>query len=369
VSNWEQFADMIATLAVASFAWISSVVGPDDPTGSLAPAHASTPGQDQLGAVMRWAQQDDEPPIEQAGEDTEEDLETLDETAPEDVETLDEAASPAEESDPAADVELLDQGPSNATQDDVELLDQAPPLTTVVEETAPSTVATEPVTSDTAPAAPNELVVPEGFGTGSVHVATGAAGFPVGLEDCHVGAVTGRAYVGIDCGDGGGSSFVGHAPSFEDFPFVLEESFPFGQESVFANRQEGPIEVYVESLISAAHGAPLHADTSAPEIQTSGASSVEFEQRARGRKPRVESENGRAVRGQESRRERTADGTLSESRGGGDQSSAEAKQKTKKRGKESNRDASAADAEKKAKSSKHGKNQDGKKAKKSRTSK
>jgi hypothetical protein len=27
VSNWEQFADMIATLAVASFAWISSVVG------------------------------------------------------------------------------------------------------------------------------------------------------------------------------------------------------------------------------------------------------------------------------------------------------------------------------------------------------
>ena len=62
---------------------------------------------------------------------------------------------------------------------------------------------------------------------GVATVATGSAGFPAGLEDCHVGAVTGRAYVGIDCGEDGGSSFVGHSPSFEEFPFVLDESFHF----------------------------------------------------------------------------------------------------------------------------------------------
>ena len=104
-------------------------------------------------------------------------------------------------------------------------------------------------------------------------------------------------------------------------------------------------------------------------IRTTGASSVELEQRARGRKPRAESENGRAKRGKESRREGTADVTSSDSKGGGDQASAEAKQKTKKRGKDSNRGATAADDEKKAKSSKQGKDQGGKKGKKSRTSK
>jgi hypothetical protein len=205
--------------------------------------------------------------------------------------------------------------------------------------------------------------VPEEVGTGSVHVATGAAGFPVGLEGCHVGAVTGRAYVGIDCGDDGGSSFVGHAPSFEEFPFVLDESFPFDQESIFANRGDSQIETYVETLISAAWGAPLDADTSAPAIRTTGASSVEFEQRARDRKPRVESDSGRAKRGKESRRRGSADGTSSESRGEGDQASAEFKQEAKKRGKDSDRRSSAADAGKKSKNSKQGK-----KDKKDRTS-
>ena len=100
-------------------------------------------------------------------------------------------------------------------------------------------MTTVPVTTAVAPAATTGPVVPEGFGTGNVHVSTGAAGFPVGLEDCHVGAVTGRAYVGIDCGEGGGSSFVGHAPSFEEFPFVLDESFPFDRESVFADPGAG----------------------------------------------------------------------------------------------------------------------------------
>ena len=78
MSNWEQFADMIATLAVASFAWISSVVGADGAAGTPAAASASAPGQNQLGSIMRWAQQEDEPPIEQVGEDTNADVETLD---------------------------------------------------------------------------------------------------------------------------------------------------------------------------------------------------------------------------------------------------------------------------------------------------
>jgi hypothetical protein len=348
---------MIATLALASIAWISSVVGLDGPTGSLAPAHASTSVQDQLVTAMRWAQQDDEPPIEQVGEETNEDVETLDDAAP-----------PVEESDPAADVELLDQGSPDATQDEVELLDQGPPPTTVVEETAPSPETTEAVTIYVAPAATSGPVVPEGFGTGRVHVATGAAGFPVGLADCHVGAVTGRAYVGIDCGDSGESSFVGHAPSLEEFPFVLDESFPFDGESVFANRGDTRVEESVQTLISAARGAPVDVDASRPATRSTGAASVEFEQRARGQKPRMESENSRAKRRQESRRERTADVTSSESKGGGDQASAEAKQATKKRGKESNGGASAAGAKKKANSSKQ-ENQGGKKSKKSRAPK
>jgi hypothetical protein len=221
----------------------------------------------------------------------------------------------------------------------------------------------EPVTTYVAPAATNGPFVPEGFGTGSVHVSTGAAGFPVGLEDCHVGAVTGRAYVGIDCGDGRGS-FVGHAPSFEEFPFVLDESFPFGQESVFADRGGTQIEDNVQTLISAARGVPVDADASAPVIRTSDASSVAFEQRARDKKLRVGSENGRAKRGKGSRRDQSADVTSSESRARGDQASTESKKETTKRGKDSNGGASAADAEKKSKSSKKGKKQGVKKGKK-----
>ena len=144
-----------------------------------------------------------------------------------------------------------------------------------------------------------------------------AQGFPIGLEDCHVGAVTGRAYVGIDCGEGSGSSFVGHAPSFEAFPFVPEENFPFDQGSVFADRGTSQIEEEVQALISTAHGAPA-ADEAAPEIRTSGASSVEFEQRARDRKPRTEVENGGAKRSQEARQPRNADVRVSESENGDD---------------------------------------------------
>ena len=349
VSTWEQMADMIATLAVASFAWISSVVGPIDPADQAAPVSSSTFDQNQLGSIMRWAQQEDEPPIEQVGEGTNEDVETLDEEAP-----------PVDESAPARDVELLDQDPPVDTQDDVELLDQGPPPAPVAETTVSSAVTTEPVTTFVAPAATTGPVVPEGFGTGNVHVATGAAGFPVGLSDCHVGAVTGRAYVGINCGESGGSSFVGHAPSFEEFPFVLDEGFPFNRESVFADRN-------VETLFSAAQGAPADFDAFAPENRTTGAATVEFEQRARGGNPRVEAEDGREKRGKDSRRGKTANGASSESDDRGDQASAESKQKAKKRTKDRNGAGSAEDTEKKSKSSKHTKKHGGKNGKKSQT--
>jgi hypothetical protein len=82
MSNWEQFADMVAMLVVASFAWISTALGPDGPTSSLPPAGVSTPGQNQMGSIMTWAQHEDEPPIEQVGEDTNADVETLDEAPP-----------------------------------------------------------------------------------------------------------------------------------------------------------------------------------------------------------------------------------------------------------------------------------------------
>jgi hypothetical protein len=374
VSSWEQFANMIATLAMASLAWISSLVGldgPDGPAGSLAPVNASAVGQNQLGSIMRWAQQDSEPPIEQVGEETGGDVETLDEAAPPveegdangDIETLDQGPPVAAQDD----VELLDQGPPAGVVDDAELLDQGPPAAPVGESTAPSIVSTEPVITSVAPPVTSEPVVPEGFGTGTVQVATGAAGFPVGLEDCHVGAVTGRAYVGIDCGPGGGSSFVGHAPSFQDFPFVLDQNFPFDRESVFASRGDGQSEDNVVTMVSNARGATRNDSAAAPEVRTSGASSVKFEQRARDKKPQVEAKNGRAKHGKDSRRGGTGHGASSDSQPKGDKSSAESKQSTKKRDKDGNQQDSKEKNGKKAKNSKHAKKDAGKESGKSQT--
>jgi hypothetical protein len=351
MSNLEQFGDWIATLAVASFAWFSGVMTADVPTG-LSAASPPAPAETQLSSMMSWAQQEEDPPIEQVGEDT-----------AGDVETLDEAAPPAEEVDTTEDIELLDQGPPAGAQDDIELLDQGPPPVGVGE--APATVTTVTATTYVAPVAASGPVLPEGFGSGDVHVATGSAGFPVGLEDCHVGAVTGRAYVGIDCGEDSGNSFVGHAPSFEAFPFVLDESFPFGQDSVFADRGTSQIEEDVQALISTARGAPL-ADETAPEIRTSGASSVEFEQRARDRKPRSEVENIGSKRSQEARQHRNADERASESQNEDDRASAESRHKKKHRGKDRNRGGSDKDGKKKSKNSKQAKKQGGKKGKSDR---
>ncbi len=341
MSNWEQFGNWFATLAVASFAWVSSVVASDVPALPPTAAGASASGENELSSLMRWAQQDDEPPVEQVGEDTAEDIETLDDAAP-----------PADEGDTAEDIELLDQVPPvDAQAEDVELLDQGPPPETAAEPPAPSTATTVPVTTYVAPAAPSGPVLPEGFGTGNVHAATGSAGFPVGLEDCHVGAVTGRAYVGIDCDEGGESSFVGHAPSFDEFPFVLDESFPFGEDSIFADRDTSKIEEDVQALIATARGAPLE-DEAAPEIRTSGASSVEFEQRARDRKPRVETDDGRVKRSKDARRRGNAEATQSRAQDADDRATTESKQKKKKSGKGTNQGGTSADKEKKTKNSK-----------------
>src|SRR4051812_2781365 len=111
---------MIATLALASLMWISSPVGPDGAAGSPAPASAAASDQNQLSSILAWAQQDDEPPIQQVGEDTNGD-----------VETLDEAATPVEQGNATEDVEALDQGPPVGAQDDIELLDQGPPAAVV----------------------------------------------------------------------------------------------------------------------------------------------------------------------------------------------------------------------------------------------
>jgi hypothetical protein len=370
----------MATVAVASFTWISSVVAPAAATDSPV-ASPSSSDQNQLQSIMSWAQQEEEPPIEQVGEDTDQDVETLDEAATnedaesldeaainEDVESLDEAAPPAVEVDTTEDIELLDQGPPVNVEEEVELVDQGPPPTTAAEVPAPSTMTTVPVTTTVAPDASAGPVVPEGFGTGNVQVSTGTAGFPVGLEDCHVGAVTGRAYVGIDCGEGDGSSFVGHAPSFQDFPFVLDQSFPFNRESVFADPSAGQLDDDAQILVSAARDARFDDNGDAPVIRTSGASSVEFEQRAQGRNPRIESENGRLKRGNESRRGGNSNVTSSESQGG-DRSSANSNHGKKKHGNDSNRSGSAKDNGKKSKSSKHAKNGGGKKGKKSQSSK
>jgi hypothetical protein len=188
----------------------------------------------------------------------------------------------------------------------------------------------------------------------------------VGLEDCHVGAVTGRAYVGVDCGEGGGNLFAGHAPSFEEFPFVLPDNFPFDRESVFADRGVVQSEDNVETLISAARGATRRGNAAGPEIRTSSRPSAAFEQQARDGKPRVGTESGRTKRGKEKRQSGNADVTASESQVASHRTSAESKQQKKSKGKDHIRGGAATDDQQKPKSSNKTKKHGGKKSKKSR---
>jgi len=318
-------------------------------------AIVEVPGETELTLVVRWAQEEDEPPIEQVSEETDGDVELLDDEAapPDDVETTE-------------DVELLDQGPPPADDQDVELLDQGPQTITTTESPTVDADSPVPVTTYVAPVDATVPVVPEGFGTGDVHVATGSAGFPVGLEDCHVGAVTGRAYVGVDCGDGTGDLFVGHAPSFEEFPFVLEESFPFDRESVFADRGETTADDRVVTLVSAAGGSTRDVNSAAPEVRTAGPSSVEFEQRARDRKPRVETDNGGSKRRNDRRGNGNAGIAASDSQDAAGTTSADSKKQKKNKGKDRIR--RGADDDTKSTGSNGTKRDGGKKDKKKRAS-
>jgi hypothetical protein len=125
-----------------------------------------------------------------------------------------------------ADDESLDQGapPAASADDDPEDLDQgSPPVPVPV--TEGTVLTTTPATTRTAHTEPAGPRLPPGFGEGRVLVSNNSRGFPVGLEECEVGVVTGRAYTGVKCGDED-RPLVGHA-TFDDFPWVIDPGFPF----------------------------------------------------------------------------------------------------------------------------------------------
>lgn len=139
-------------------------------------------------------------------------------------------AQPSQVGEGNADTEALDQGaPTAATGDDPEPLDQGTPPTDAGAVPVPVTDGTvltaAPVAAETAYAAPAGPQLPPGFGEGRVLVSNNSRGFPVGLEPCEVGVVSGRAYVGVKCGEDG-SQVVGHS-TYEDFPWVIDPGFPF----------------------------------------------------------------------------------------------------------------------------------------------
>jgi hypothetical protein len=139
-------------------------------------------------------------------------------------------SQPSQVGEDDADTESLDQGsPPAASGDDVETLDQGPAPGSASAAPVPvadGTVLTAaPVATDLAYGEPAGPRLPPGFGEGRVLVSNNPRGFPVGLEPCEVGVVTGRAYVGVNCGEGSGP-VVGHS-TYQDFPWVIDPGFPF----------------------------------------------------------------------------------------------------------------------------------------------
>jgi hypothetical protein len=210
-------------IAIMACGGIASVMMQHGAADAALAFSASTSGEQPH--VQRQVQSDDQSTMTQVGEGGQTDTETLDQGTP---------PAPATTQPANGDVETLDQGPPPAAAP----VPAAAP-TAVPSYTAPAPSAAAPATAPTsyaAPAASQPMgpAIPPGFGTGNVHVSAGRFGFPVGLESCHVGAVTGRAYVGLKCGDS--ADAVGIAPSFQDFPFVPQASFPFeGDEAFFSN--------------------------------------------------------------------------------------------------------------------------------------
>ncbi len=326
MSIWDRLNEWLTAAIVASLTWVSGLVSTGLPPHD-APASNTNPGS----FMIEWAQEVEQPPIEQVGEGT-----------GDDVETLDEGTLPVEDA-AAADPETLDAGAPPAAQDgDVETLDQGAPPATAGQpvETVYVAPAAEPATTyvapEPAPAVATGPVLPEGFGTGRVHAVAGHSETPIGLAECHVGAVTGRAYVGLDCGEdeGEGSSFVGHAPSFESFPFVLEAEFPFEGDEDFFTDPNFPFGDDEELAVAASRDESSETDvfvsargeqrerddeaSTAPVIETGEENSVAFAQRAREREPRVRVENRgrRDEKGNKKRARAEADdgGTRAESR-------------------------------------------------------
>lgn len=222
--GWDRLGKWISA-TIAALLVLTAALGAIEPTGgaTVRAAPAAERGRDLTPAQ---AQTDDQPPIEQVGEGTADDPEPLDEGGPSVQTTSDPEPLDTTRIDAPADVE------------DIETLDQGSPPTASV---ATTTTTTAPVTTTatTAPAPvqpePTGPVLPPGFGSGRVQVSAGRGAFPVGLDECHVGVVTGRAFVGLDCDEM--DDVVGHARSFDDFPFIPNVDFPFeGDEPFFVNR-------------------------------------------------------------------------------------------------------------------------------------
>ncbi len=221
------------------------------------------------------------------------------ETQPQtDTETLDEGAPPVASSPPSSgdDAETLDQG--------------SPPPAGGVESVVPvgsvagTYVAPAPTTTS-APsyAAPAESTsagpsIPPGFGTGHVHVAAGLPEFPVGLVSCHVGTITGRAYVGVDCPNG--DSVVGFAPSLNDFPFILNPDFPFEGDEGFlidAARSDAAASDAAKNnvdVLASMPGPQQDDSTSQTQIGVSGTGSVQYAQKTHTTEPTVETNAGQS---------------------------------------------------------------------------
>ncbi|MGH2615655.1 MAG: hypothetical protein ACRDJC_10485 [Thermomicrobiales bacterium] len=339
MTAWDQLGAWLSTLIVASLTWVIGALAPD----MASPQNATTPGAALPSFMLGWAQEVDQPPIEQVGEGTD------------DVETLDEGAPPVDDGQ-AVDEETLDAGlPPAAPADDVETLDQGAPPAAAPAAQPVDTTYVAPVADTTTtyvapePAAATGPVLPEGFGTGRVHAAAGRTGVPVGLEDCHVGAVTGRAYVGVDCGEDGAASFVGHAPSFEAFPFVLEAEFPFeGDEAFFtdpnfpfgddaeltaAAARDDEDDADTDVFVSAGRGARDSADddSSDPVVEAPATTSVQFAQRARDREPRVRIDDRGANRKKDSGKGRSNNAGVNAENSDDDRGNGESRKKSKRK--------------------------------------
>jgi hypothetical protein len=142
-------------------------------------------------------------------------------------------------------------------------------------------------------------VIPPGFGTGHVHVAAGHPEFPVGLASCHVGTITGRAYVGVDCPNG--DSVVGFAPSLNDFPFILNPDFPFEGDEGFlidAARADAAASDAGQNNVDVLAAMPdgsTDTSTSQPQIGVSGTTSTQYAQKTRTTQPTVETSSNQGA--------------------------------------------------------------------------